>query len=343
MKLWSLAIGSLLILSPSLAAADVRVFNDQGSFLAALDQGPPGYRTADFDDLGNAFYGGGAFGPGEVTYNGITVRSTNSYVFSTANGAYGTGTNLTIQQATPTDFEIFTTGSINAFGMNIAGGAPLTITFGGETITLPISQYPTFSYVGLIISDFPSGVTVHSDGAGVDLDDVTFGTGDPGMAGPQDLIGGTPDDPNIIAGGTTDVGGHISGEYPGQSYVGFDWTGGDFSALGSLTGADPNATFDFSLFARDDITTPLASISLNAANNFSGFLNQMALGAGSYAIGFATTSPFDPDWTIRFADPVASSSSGVPEPATWAMMIFGMGLVGGLTRRRPQRGGALAA
>ena len=49
---------------------------------------------------------------------------------------------------------------------------------------------------------------------------------------------------------------------------------------------------------------------------------------------------------IRFVDQVnpVSSVGAVPEPATWAMMIVGFGLVGGaLRRRRPQLSAALAS
>jgi hypothetical protein len=34
-----------------------------------------------------------------------------------------------------------------------------------------------------------------------------------------------------------------------------------------------------------------------------------------------------------YAVPLAEDPSGVPEPAVWAMMIFGFGVVGGMLRR----------
>jgi hypothetical protein len=44
-----------------------------------------------------------------------------------------------------------------------------------------------------------------------------------------------------------------------------------------------------------------------------------------------------------FASHGQSSSSRLPEPATWAMMICGMGVVGAMSRRRRAQGLAIAA
>jgi hypothetical protein len=73
----------------------------------------------------------------------------------------------------------------------------------------------------------------------------------------------------------------------------------------------------------------LADVLLNFDNDFTGTLSQM-LAAGRYQIGLSTDSPFDPAFTIAFATPVA----GVPEPASWAMMIFGFGILGIKLRRQ---------
>ena len=50
------------------------------------------------------------------------------------------------------------------------------------------------------------------------------------------------------------------------------------------------------------------------------------LAAGNYEIGIVGSTSIDPDMTIDFASPVYAVS--VPEPAQWAMIIGGLGLIG---------------
>lgn len=109
--------------------------------------------------------------------------------------------------------------------------------------------------------------------------------------------------------------------------------------------------------------------------NATGFRDGIAIGTESYALGFSHFQHQYTDWTTFHASNLAglaidelrvalelgfvSSSSrstgyfqaidnvtfgeaagpgpGVPEPATWAMMIIGFGAVGGALRRRPTR------
>lgn len=314
------------------AGASVRLFTDQQSFLAALSGG----MTADFDDLGDGFYGGGQYGPGSVVYNNVAVESRDSYIFSTRDTAYGPGTNLTIQQAQPTRVSFIGLGGrqFNAFGLNISSASPILLDLAGELVTLPVSSYPDFSYVGIITDSYFEGIDLYTDNDGIDLDDVTFGIGQ-AQSNPQTtFVGGTPDDPVPLTGtGITEVGGSISGDHPERAFVGFDWYGGDFSALGSLAGADPNATFAYSLYSLEETGRLITTTVLRSGNGFSGFLNA-SLAAGRYSVGFEATSPLDPDWTIRFVTPVAGAAPAVPEPATWALTIAGFGLVGGAMRRR---------
>jgi hypothetical protein len=67
-----------------------------------------------------------------------------------------------------------------------------------------------------------------------------------------------------------------------------------------------------------------------------------AIYAGPYGRGIAPASATNqysynlPVAQFAFGE-VTSAPGGVPEPATWALMIFGFGLVGGLQRRRATR------
>jgi hypothetical protein len=80
-------------------------------------------------------------------------------------------------------------------------------------------------------------------------------------------------------------------------------------------------------------TTP--SISRNRPTDVTGaatnaqFVNS-ALG-DAYGSHLAPTNPAD------LANPGAFPAAAVPEPASWAMMILGMGLVGTVSRRRRRR------
>lgn len=44
----------------------------------------------------------------------------------------------------------------------------------------------------------------------------------------------------------------------------------------------------------------------------------------------------DPNWSMSTAQIMASYAASVPEPATWALMIFGFGTIGSAMRRRPR-------
>jgi hypothetical protein len=72
----------------------------------------------------------------------------------------------------------------------------------------------------------------------------------------------------------------------------------------------------------------------------SDFLDFTGQAAGDFAIGLSAITPgfgatvWTADSVGTFASDSAGIVTGIPEPATWAMMIIGFGGVGALTRRR---------
>ena len=63
-------------------------------------------------------------------------------------------------------------------------------------------------------------------------------------------------------------------------------------------------------------------------------ISDLTLGAGQYTINLAGTAKPDAAWqgTLKF-----NLAGGVPEPATWGMMLLGFGLMGSSMRRRRAR------
>ena len=142
--------------------------------------------------------------------------------------------------------------------------------------------------------------------------------------------GGTVGHPVILPTGLQGaVSSDISGGVSDQQFYAFNWDGGLFQTSGTIDGANPLADFHFELLTPGD-ATPIEDIILNDANNFSGVISVPNLASGQYEIGMYTDSPYDPHYTINFNTPVR----GVPEPATWASLILGLGAVGSALRRR---------
>ena len=73
---------------------------------------------------------------------------------------------------------------------------------------------------------------------------------------------------------------------------------------------------------------------LDQSNFFIGQISFNNLAAGNYAIGLAAGSSADPKYYINFQTPI----SGVPEPATWALMLIGFGGLGAMVRGRRRTG-----
>ena len=153
----------------------------------------------------------------------------------------------------------------------------------------------------------------------------------------DNLRGGSPDAPVILPpGGVGKITGNIAGPYSAESFYGFTWGGGTFETIATIVGADPGTSFTFKLInsSGDVLYDPV----LIEDNQFSATIRQSFLAKGVYRIGLMTTSLNDPSFSIDFRTPVNFlPASAVPEPASWAMLITGFGLVGAALRQRRPR------
>jgi len=128
------------------------------------------------------------------------------------------------------------------------------------------------------------------------------------------------------------------------------------SATGSLTtpvASGPVALADVTAFnlhfeySSDgvDPMAPSADWGLSDLLSVGGTVDQITFETGASANGFTAKklpTVFVFDWDgVFFTNIAANGSPAVPEPATWAMMIVGFGLMGAALRRRGS--GAVAA
>jgi hypothetical protein len=121
-----------------------------------------------------------------------------------------------------------------------------------------------------------------------------------------------------VSGITGSIGGVGS-----MDYYSFYWPGGAFSASASITGA-PNsgASYVFSDGVAGSCNS-LASTTLNNSDGFSGTVATQNLAPGQYCIGLNANDPNDPLFSIAFNTAV----EGVPEPATFALLLSGLMLI----------------
>jgi hypothetical protein len=161
---------------------------------------------------------------------------------------------------------------------------------------------------------------------------VTYGS-DPSL--PQsitDLVGGMSNAPAPLPTGSI---GSVSGLIAGigtQDFYRFHWNGGEFSTDGSVVGANPLASYQLELLNPDGSINQ--NLTIDNGNSFMANIDEF-LSAGDYTIGVANTSPYDPQYFIDFLTPVSGT---VPEPATWAMMLAGLGGSGAMMRSARRKG-----
>ncbi len=116
---------------------------------------------------------------------------------------------------------------------------------------------------------------------------------------------------------------------PGRYSISFDYTGNQLDAIG---GPRPQVGFIAAVGSVYNFNTgPLANDSTTFQNQTSDFVVSTA---GSYVLSFTQDAGGD-NFRGSILDNV--SISAVPEPATWAMMIMGFGLIGAAVRRTKAR------
>jgi hypothetical protein len=169
---------------------------------------------------------------------------------------------------------------------------------------------------------------------------VTFSNLNIVNTAPQDLMieGGSAETPVELGSGTTSVGGSIGGDLGSSDFYSFLWEGGNFSAIASIMYAtDPNF-FNYMLctgsFCSPD--NKLFDVVLDVNNGWRSSLGG-DLAAGTYTIGLSENGGPDPDFNIVFATPLVAPTSGVPEPSTWFLMVFGFALIGSALRNNRHR------
>ena len=131
------------------------------------------------------------------------------------------------------------------------------------------------------------------------------------------------------------ISGAIGGGVSSQFYS-FNWTGGQFSATLSLTGAASNIPYAMELCSGGTCDTILMTTKLSATNPTDALTGTLTdtLAAGTYTIGLIEKQPgTDPAFTLSFNTPV----SGTPEPTTWSLMILGVGGMGAALRTRRRK------
>jgi uncharacterized membrane protein len=224
----------------------------------------------------------------------------------------------------------------NAGGINNSG---VIVGDYENCVTVSLCAGHGFIYAGGIFTtiDVPGGIPGGTDIHGINnRGDIVgeYGTnfapgGLSGFVGTSVQVltgfpGGPPSNPVPLPGTSIyQLGASIGGQGSADFYE-FFWSGGNFSADATVTGADALAEFEFELL---DITgTIIAEEVLDALNNFSASIELM-LGAGNYIIGILKIGPDDANFLITFNTPVDGPVTAAPEPGTLMLLASALGLL----------------
>lgn len=201
--------------------------------------------------------------------------------------------------------------------------------FEGDAPALTVTNLSNFTVLGgvsvdVVGSSNPYGITVSGPASGnvIDLD---------GTPGPASMFSNLAFSFN--AGDVVtlwfDVGGAQRGSRIDPFSVGLISPNGPFNGFGNIfgTGLTTNPSFDG--------IAGVSSQNINILGNTPfthSSIGFTALQSGSVRINFATNS--NDNIGPLLDNVLLDISSSVPEPATWAMMIIGFGLIGSAMRRR---------
>ena len=155
--------------------------------------------------------------------------------------------------------------------------------------------------------------------------------------GPETLNnfqGGSSSTPVFLPSG--DLVGQVTGSIGGlgsQDYYSFFWSGGDFSATASITGAPGAASY---LFSEGGDCNSGGTAMLDGSDGFTNTIGIANLAAGQYCIGINANSVNDPAFALTFNTPVTGPAP-VPEPSGFVLLSIGFGMIGALRLRKRGR------
>lgn len=119
------------------------------------------------------------------------------------------------------------------------------------------------------------------------------------------------------------------GNQPSNQYLGADFGLGTLSIL-----ALQNSSLGATILNFQDLTSPITSFSLAGTSGFSGFdASDLSLNGGLLSIDLRGTD----NTAGGYINLSLGATGAVPEPATWAMMLLGFGLVGAGVRSAKRR------
>lgn len=155
---------------------------------------------------------------------------------------------------------------------------------------------------------------------------------------------------NVAPGWSITGGGAVSSN--GTAWHGTTTSGTHFAVLQNISkiaqtftsGIQADYTFSFDLALRPSynpgqaVAVKLDGLLLGTFSPTTTWSNQsvsaLNIAAGSHTLEFAGTNPLNKADTSAFLDNVRMTVTPVPEPETYAMLLAGLGLMGGIARRK---------